>query len=157
MENRTSLTLERKHKGIVAMWFKPVSIEEVQRFRQRTMLGHLGIEVVEITPHSLIAKMPVDDRTRQPDGILHGGASATLAETAASIAGNLTLDPEKFFAVGLDINTSHLRMVKSGFVTAEAKPIHLGKQTQVWQVPITNDEGKLISYSRLTLMVLERK
>lgn len=139
------------------MWFKPVTIEEVQKLRQGTLLGHLGIEIVDITPHSLIAKMPVDHRTRQPEGILHGGASATLAETAASIAGNLTLDPEKFFAVGLDINTSHLRMVKSGFVIAEAKPIHLGKQTQVWQVPITSDAGQLISYSRLTLMVLERR
>ena len=138
------------------MWFKEVSIEEIQKLREKTMLGHIGIEIVKLTPNSLIARMPVDDRTRQPDGILHGGASAALAETAASIAANLTLDPEKFYAVGLDLNTSHIKMIRSGFVIAEAKPIQLGRQTHIWQVPITNEEGKLISLSRLTLMVLPR-
>lgn len=120
------------------------------------MVGHLGIEFTQITDDSLIAKMPVDERTKQPFGILHGGASAALAETVGSVAGNMVIDNEKYIAVGVEISTSHLKMVRSGFVTAEAKPIKLGKKLHTWEIKASNDKGDLVSYSKLTLMVLEK-
>lgn len=140
----------------MSIWFKDATVEKLQLTRQSTMVDHIGIEFTEITPNSLKARMPVDHRTKQPYGILHGGASAALAETVASVAANMTLNTEEKIAVGLDINTSHLKMAKSGFVTAEATPIQLGKKIQVWQVKAFNDEGDLVSLSRLTVMVLDK-
>lgn len=141
----------------MSIWFKENTLSAIQSSREKTMVDHIGIEFIEITPRSLIARMPVDERTRQPYGILHGGASAALAETVGSIAANLTLDQQKQFAVGLDINTSHLKMVREGFVTAEASPIQLGNKIQVWQILAKNDQGDLVSISRLTMMILEHR
>lgn len=140
----------------MSIWFKDATVEKLQLTRKSTMVDHIGIEFTEITPNSLKARMPVDERTRQPYGILHGGASAALAETVASVAANMTIDTDLKIAVGLDINTSHLKMAKDGYVTAEATPIQLGNKIQVWQVKAFNDAGDLVSLSRLTVMVLDK-
>ena len=105
----------------------------------------------------LIARMPVDDRTRQPLGILHGGASVTLAETLASWAATFTVDRDQASCVGLEINANHIRPVTSGWVTGVASPIALGRRTQVWEIRITDDDGKLVCLSRCTIAVISRQ
>lgn len=118
------------------------------------MLEHLGIVFTKVTEDSLIATLPVDHRTKQPIGLLHGGASVVLAETIGSTAANLCVDPKKFYCVGLDINANHLRAVREGTVTGTAKPLHLGKTTHVWEIKITDESEKLVCISRLTMAVL---
>lgn len=122
-----------------------------------TLGEQLGIEFTEIGPDYLCGKMPVDHRTKQPIGMLHGGASVALAETLGSLAAYLFLDEQKQYCVGLDINANHVRSVKEGFVYGKAMPLHIGRQTQVWEIKITNGEGKLVCISRLTIAVLDRK
>lgn len=139
------------------IWFRNYTIEEVDRSRNNSMGDFLGVEFVRITPDALYARMPVNERTRQPFGILHGGASCTLAESVGSVAGNLVVDPDKKICVGLDIFTSHLKMVKEGFVTAIAKPVKLGGTVQVWEIPAYNDQDQLVSQTRLTLAVLDKR
>jgi 1,4-dihydroxy-2-naphthoyl-CoA hydrolase len=141
----------------MSIWFNEVTLEGVKASRAKTMVDHIGIEFTRITENTLEARMPVDERTRQPLGIMHGGASAALAETVASIAANLTIDLAKSFCVGLDLNTSHIKMVKEGFVYATASPIHIGSQTQIWQVRTVNEKHELVAVSRMTMIVLERK
>ena len=121
------------------------------------MVEHLGIEVTELGDNYIVGTMPVDKRTKQPFGILHGGASVALAETLASYGGYLTIDPEKYHVVGVEINANHLKMAKKGFVTGKCTPIKRGRSTQVWQTELTNDDGELVCISRITLMVLEKK
>lgn len=139
----------------MSIWHKPVSVKELQCLIENTLAETIGIELTEITEDSLKCRMEVNNKTKQSMGILHGGASAALAETLGSIASNMIVDKEKYFCVGLDINASHLRPVKSGYIYAEAKPIHLGKKTHVWRIEILNDEGKLVCTSRLTMAVLD--
>lgn len=139
----------------MSIWFKPYTVIDIQGLLKNNMAESLGIEITEITPDSVKGKMPVDHRTKQSMNILHGGASAALAETLGSIASNLMVDTTKFSCVGLDINANHLRPVNSGFVFAEAKPIHIGKKTQVWSIEIKNEEGKMVCISRLTMAVIE--
>lgn len=122
-----------------------------------TMMEHLGIHFTEIGDDFLIAKMPVDHRTRQPLGIMHGGASCVLAETVGSTAANCSVDYPAFYCVGLDINTNHIRSIREGFVYALAKPYHLGRSTQVWSIEIKNEAEQLISINRLTMAVLTQK
>lgn len=114
----------------------------------------LGIELKEITPSRVVATMPVDDRTRQPFGLLHGGASVALAETVASLGAFSNIDGTMFAAVGVEINANHLRGKKSGTVTATGVPIHVGRTTQVWSVQIVDEEGRPICVSRCTLAVV---
>lgn len=140
----------------MSIWFYPITLELLAKSRANTMVDHLGIEFSEIGDDFLCARMPVDDRTRQPMGIMHGGASCALAETVASVAANFTVDPEKYVCVGLEINTSHVKMVRSGFVTATAYPVHRGRTTQLWDIRIVDKEGKLISVNRLRMAVLEK-
>jgi 1,4-dihydroxy-2-naphthoyl-CoA hydrolase len=121
------------------------------------MVEHLGIEILEITQDGVKAKMPVDQRTKQYFGLLHGGASVVLAETVASIASVAHIDTKKERAVGLEINANHLRAVSSGWVNAEAKAVHLGRKTHVWQIEIRNEEGKLTCLSRCTMAIVEAK
>jgi 1,4-dihydroxy-2-naphthoyl-CoA hydrolase len=121
------------------------------------MPAHLGIEFLEISEQRVIAKMPVDHRTHQPFGILHGGASIALAETVASIGATGVIDREKFVAVGQEINGNHLRPVTSGTVTATATPIHIGRSSQVWSISIVDDAGKMVCVSRCTLAVVPRR
>ena len=123
---------------------------------KNTMSDHLGIEFTEMGHNYLKATMPVDQRTKQPAGIMHGGASCVLAETVGSTASNLCVD-EHHYCVGLDINTNHIRSMREGVVTATAKPFHLGKTTHVWGIEIHDEEGKLVSVTRLTMAVLKRK
>lgn len=141
----------------MAIWFRDYTIEEVQQRGIGTMVEHIGITIVEIGENFLKGTMPVDHRTVQPMGILHGGASVALAETLGSLAGNLVVDDEKKYCVGLDINANHIRAAKNELVTGVAKPLHLGSSTQVWSIEIVNEENKLVCISRLTMSVLEKR
>ena len=122
----------------------------------RGLADTLGIEVVELTPARVVATMPVDGRTRQPFGILHGGASVALAETVASLGAVMNADLERFNTVGLEINANHLRAKREGVVRATAQPIHLGRSTQVWEVRIVDEEDRPVCISRCTLAVVPK-
>jgi 1,4-dihydroxy-2-naphthoyl-CoA hydrolase len=141
----------------MSIWFKHYSLDDIGALQQGNMGGHIGIEIMRIGPDHLDARMPVDERTMQPDGILHGGASVALAETLGSIGGSMVVDRERFQVVGQEINANHLRAVREGFVHGSAKPIHLGRRSQVWGIEIFDDQKRLICISRLTLAVIERQ
>ncbi len=138
------------------IWLSNIDLKVVNERGRNTMSEHLGIEFVDVGDDYLAARMPVDHRTKQPVGIMHGGASCVLAETVGSTAAQFCVDMDKYYCVGLDINTNHIRAMREGYVTGVAKPYHLGKTTQVWSIEIKNDEGKLVSVTRLTMAVLER-
>ncbi|MCS7085805.1 MAG: hotdog fold thioesterase [Bacteroidia bacterium] len=121
------------------------------------MVSYLGIEVTAVGEDWIMARMPVVNRTKQPFGLLHGGASVALAESVGSLAANLCVDLNRFYCVGLEINANHLRAVTDGWVHATARPLHLGRTTQVWDVRIHDDAGRLVCVSRLTMAVVERK
>lgn len=140
----------------MSIWIMPISIEAVSKRNQGTMLEHLGIEFIDLGEDFLTAHMPVDERTRQPLGIMHGGASCVLAESVGSTAANYCVDQAKHYCVGLDINTNHIRSAKSGWVIGKATPFHIGRSTQVWHIEIKNEEGKLVSVNRLTMAVMQR-
>lgn len=139
------------------IWFKQYELKDLNDLNKNTLNENLGIEFIELTEDSVVAKMPVDNRTVQPFRILHGGASAALAETLGSVAAMMCLDVEKQLPVGLELNINHLRSESSGFVTGTCKAIHVGKSTHVWSIEIKNEAGKLVAISRLTTMVLDRK
>ena len=126
-------------------------INSIKEKLPNTLVNSLGIEFKSIKKDELIATMPVDKRTKQPFGILHGGANVALAETLASIGGWLNVEDEKSIVVGLEINANHIRAVTTGEVTGKAKPIHLGRSTQIWEIKISNEEGKLVCISRCSL------
>jgi 1,4-dihydroxy-2-naphthoyl-CoA hydrolase len=132
-----------------------MTLEAIQGRAQNTLLEHLGIEFFEIGEDFLKARMPVDHRTKQTTGILHGGASAALAETLGSIAASYCIDREKKRIVGLELNANHIRPVTEGWVTGVAKPIHIGNTTQVWEIRIMNSQQKLVCISRLTVANVE--
>lgn len=138
----------------MSIWHHPYSLDEINARGKQTMVEYLDIRFTEITANSLKATMPVDHRTVQPLGLLHGGASVSLAETIGSTAANLCVDPAKNYCVGLDINANHLRSVREGLVTGIATPIHLGRSTQVWEIKIFDSQNKLASIHRLTMMVM---
>jgi len=119
------------------------------------MPDHLGIELLELGPDFLKGRMPVDDRTRQPHGILHGGASVVLAETLGSIAANLVVDRSKSRCVGQEINANHVRAIADGWVVGTARPLHLGRRSHVWEIRIVDMQERLVCISRLTMAVLE--
>lgn len=121
------------------------------------MVGHLDINITEIGDDFIKGSMPVDHKTHQPMGLLHGGASCVLAETLGSIAASLSIDTDKYFAVGLEINANHIRSVKSGLVEGIASPLHLGRSTQVWDIKIYSEDKKLVCTSRLTVAIRERQ
>ena len=133
------------------------SLTQLNNTKHQTMVTHLGIEFTDIGDDFLEATMPVDHRTIQPMGLLHGGANVALAETLGSLAASLTVDPEKQTVVGLEINANHLKSVRSGKVKGIAKPIHLGKSTQVWEIKIFNEADQLCCISRLTMAILDKK
>ncbi len=140
------------------IWFnKELKLSDLQSLTPQTMGSHLGMEWVEIGAGFLKMRMPVDERTRQPYGLLHGGASCALAETAGSVASHFVIDPEKFMCVGLEINANHIRSARDGFVTATATPLHLGATTHVWDIRIHDDAGKLVCVSRLTVAVIRKR
>jgi len=121
------------------------------------MVGHLGIEITEIGEDFIKAKMPVDHRTTQPYGLLHGGASVTLAESLGSIAATFSVDQTKHYCVGLEINANHIRSVNEGYVYGITRPLHIGRSTQVWEIKITNEENKLVCVSRITMAIKDLK
>ena len=129
------------------------SIVELNAMSVGSISDSLGIELTELGEDFLRGRMPVDARTKQPFGLLHGGASVVLAESLGSMAGNLCLDAQRAQAVGLEINANHLKAVTSGWVTGTARPIHIGRSTQVWDIRIEGDDGRLCCISRLTLAV----
>lgn len=130
--------------------------EQLNQESANTISQHIGIEFTEVGEDFVAAKMPVDARTHQPFGLLHGGASVVLAETLGSVGANLAIDQSKFYCVGLDINSNHLRGVREGFVYGKATPLHVGRSTQVWQIKIHSEAGKLINISRLTVAVVPK-
>jgi 1,4-dihydroxy-2-naphthoyl-CoA hydrolase len=140
------------------IWFrKDLHLSQLTSLSPSTMAEYLGMEWVDIGPDFLKMKMPVDSRTHQPYGLLHGGASCALAETVGSIASHLVMDSDKFICVGIEINANHLRSVRQGHVTATASPLHLGATTHVWDIKIHDDAGKLVCVSRLTVAILKKK
>lgn len=141
----------------MAIWFKPYTLDDLQQMNLHTMGETIGIEFTAIGEDSIQARMPVDHRTVQPARILHGGASAALAETLGSVGCYLTLNTDTHYCVGLELNINHIRAERSGFVTGTARPIHTGRTTHVWGIEITNAEGKLVATSRITMMILEKK
>jgi 1,4-dihydroxy-2-naphthoyl-CoA hydrolase len=132
-------------------------LDIVNQFAANTILEVLDIKITEVTEDHIVGTMPVDKRTHQVHGILHGGASVVLAETLGSIGASLTIDSSKFYCVGLDINANHLKAVKTGLVTGTARPIHTGRSTQVWQIEIKNDAGEMVCISRLTMAVVPKE
>ena len=137
----------------MSIWLTPLSVADLTRLSANTAVPHLGIEFLEVGDDYLVARVPVDARTRQPFGLLHGGVSVVLAETLGSCGATYTVAPGHQ-AVGLDINANHLKGVKSGWVTGTARPVHLGRTTQVWQIDMRNDAGELSCVSRITMAIL---
>jgi 1,4-dihydroxy-2-naphthoyl-CoA hydrolase len=139
------------------IWFnKSLKVIDIQSFGNNNLGAHLGMTFADLGPDYLKGTMPVDDRTRQPYGLLHGGASVALAETLGSVASSLVVDHSKYMCVGLEINANHVRSVREGVVTGTCIPIHLGKSTHVWDIRIHDERGKLICISRLTVAIIKR-
>ncbi len=141
----------------MAIWKTTPSLDQVNAMRNNTMIGTLDIMVTEIGDDFVRGTMPVDARTHQPYGLLHGGASVALAETLGSLASMMCSDPRTERAVGLDINANHVRAVTSGRVTGTARPLHLGRTTQVWEIRIEDEGGTLVCISRLTTAVVPKQ
>ncbi len=141
----------------MSIWHTEPDLERLNKYRHRTLVGHLGIRFTEIGPDYLRATMAVDDATRQPLGLLHGGASCALAETVASTGATLLLDESRQFAVGMEINANHVRAIREGQVTATARPLHVGGRSQVWSIDIHGPDGALICVSRMTIAVVDRR
>jgi 1,4-dihydroxy-2-naphthoyl-CoA hydrolase len=135
-------------------WFRDYTLDELKSLSRGSMVAHLGIRMTEIGTDFLSGTMPVDHRTCQPAGLLHGGASVALAETLGSFAANLCVDPEHKACVGQEVSASHLRSVRKGVVTGTARPVHLGRSSQVWRIDILDERGRLVCVSRLTVAVV---
>ena len=138
------------------IWFKKYDLDMLNGQRNANMAGHLGIEFLEIGDDYLKARMPVDEKTKQAFGILHGGASCVLSETLGSVAAWMCIDPDKQRAVGVEINANHIRSVSEGYVTAICKPIQTGRKIHVWNTEIFKEDGKLACTSRLTCAILDK-
>ena len=134
-----------------------VTVEQLNANSSNTLVEHLGILVTEVGSDYIKGTMPVDHRTHQPYGLLHGGASVVLAETLGSIAANCVVDSKEYYCVGLEINANHIKSAREGLVHGVTRPLHIGKQTQVWEIKITNDNQQLVCVSRITMAVLNRK
>ncbi|MBT3518701.1 MAG: hotdog fold thioesterase [Candidatus Marinimicrobia bacterium] len=133
------------------------ALQKINEFQKNTITGVLGIEITDIGSDYICGKMPVDERTIQPFGLLHGGASAVLAESLGSIAGGMQVNRETQTVVGVEINCNHLRSARGGWVFGKATPIKIGRKIHVWNIEIKNDDGKLVAVSRLTLAVIDKK
>jgi 1,4-dihydroxy-2-naphthoyl-CoA hydrolase len=138
----------------MAIWHDSFLLDFVKQHSQNTLVSQLGIEFIEAGDDYLTARMPFDARTRQPAHVLHGGASVALAETLASWAATFVVDREKNYCVGLEINANHVRAATTGWVIGTARPVHLGRSTQVWEVRITDESQRLVCISRVTMAVL---
>ena len=141
----------------MALWKVIPSLDQINAMRNNTMIGTLDIVVTEVGEDFLRGTMPVDARTHQPYGLLHGGASVALAETLGSLASMMCSDPKTERAVGLDINANHVRAVTSGRVTGTARPLHVGRTTQVWEIRIEDESDKLVCIARLTTAIVPKQ
>ncbi len=139
------------------IWHTKPTVKDLNDFCKNSLVDHMSIEIVEIGENFISAKMPILDQTKQPHGIMHGGASCVLAETVASLASNLCLDQNEYRAVGSSIETKHIRPVKSGIVIGITKPIHLGRRNHIWEIQITDEFSKLVSTSQLTTAIVHNK
>jgi 1,4-dihydroxy-2-naphthoyl-CoA hydrolase len=140
----------------MSIWRTQTSVEQLQEHSQNTLAETIGIRVTEVGPDFLRATMPVNPRTHQPMGVLHGGASVALAETIGSLAATMCIDRTLYVCLGQEINANHLRPVSSGTVTATARPFHIGKRSHVWSIEIRDEQDKLVCISRLTIAVVDR-
>ncbi|HCF63450.1 MAG TPA: esterase [Chitinophagaceae bacterium] len=139
------------------IWFnKELQLSDVQHVGPDTMATYLDMEWTEVGPDYLCMRMPVVSKTKQPYGLLHGGASCALAETIGSVASYLCIDPDKYLCVGMEINANHLKGVREGYVTATCRPLHLGRSSHVWDIRIHQDDGALVCVSRLTVAVIPK-
>jgi 1,4-dihydroxy-2-naphthoyl-CoA hydrolase len=134
-----------------------IHIDQLNKMVSGNMLEHLDIQFTAAEKTYIEARMPVDHRTHQPLGLLHGGASVVLAETLGSVGANMLVDSNSQYCVGLEINANHIKSVRSGYVTGRAKPIHIGGKTQVWEIRIVNEENQLVCISRITMAVIDKK
>jgi 1,4-dihydroxy-2-naphthoyl-CoA hydrolase len=134
-----------------------VTLEIINQFSRNTLVEHIGIRFTAIGDDFLEATMPVDARTHQPLGLLHGGASVALAETMGSVAATCCVDPSRQYCVGLEINANHIKSARSGYVKGVTRPVHIGGKTQVWEIRITNEQNELVCISRITIAVLDKK
>ncbi|MBK9380650.1 MAG: hotdog fold thioesterase [Chitinophagaceae bacterium] len=142
----------------MSIWFKKdLTITDISLLGKQTMSDYIGIECKELGEDFLKATMPVDHRTKQPYGLLHGGASCVLAETIGSLASAMVVDHSRYYCVGLEINANHIRSARDGFVTGIARPLHIGRNTHVWDIKIYDRSEKLVCVSRLTVAVIARK
>lgn len=139
----------------MSIWFRPYTLDEIQSYSRGSMVEHLDLQFTEIGPDFLRGTLPVDARTTQPFGLLHGGASVVLAETLGSVAASHCVDLDRFHCVGLEINANHLRPARNGRVTGTARPVHLGRRSQVWEIRIEDEAGRMTCVSRLTVSVLD--
>ena len=138
--------------------FKPgITLDALNKLSANTMVGHLGIIYTAIGEDYLEAKMPVDHRTHQPLGLLHGGASVTLAETLGSVAALCCLDTDLQYPVGMEINANHIKGVREGFVTGKVRPIHIGKKSHVWEIRIMTEKNELVCISRITMAIIDKR
>lgn len=141
----------------MSIWFAEPSVAAINTVAQNTHAAHLGIEITEVGDDFITAKMPVDHRTTQPHGLLHGGASVSLAETLGSIAATLCVNSAEKICVGIEINANHVRAARPGYVYGTVRPIHIGGSTHIWQTQIYDEQARLVCISRLTVAVLDRK
>lgn len=133
-----------------------ITVEDLNKMNKNTMMEHLGLEFTAIGKDYISAKMPVDHRHHQPYGLLHGGASVTMAETLGSVAAHCTVIDQDKFCVGLEINANHIKSVKNGYVFGTTRPLHVGRTTQVWEIKITNEQDQLVCVSRITMAVIDK-
>ncbi len=139
------------------MFPETTQTESLNKMSDRTMVSHLGIEFTEVGTDYLQATMPVDDRTKTPMGLLHGGASVALAETLGSVASTLLIDHQTQAVVGLEINANHVKSAREGLVTATARAVHVGRRTHIWDIRIVNEEDRLVCISRLTTTIIDKR
>ena len=140
----------------MAIWKQSIDLDRINSWNRNTLVEYLDMRVTEVGEDYVRGTMPVDARTRQPFGLLHGGASVALAESLGSLAANLVLDSGKEMAVGLDINANHVRAATAGRVTGTARPLHIGRSTHVWEIRIEDEDARLVCISRLTMAVVPR-
>ncbi len=141
----------------MSLWKSSIDLDQINAFSRNTLVEHLGMRVIEVGDDFVRGTMPVDARTHQPFGLLHGGASVALAESLGSLAANLCCEPEKEMAVGLEINANHVRAVTHGVVVGTARALHVGRTTQLWEIRIEDDQARLVCISRLTMAVVPRR
>lgn len=141
----------------MSIWFKQPTLEDAGKLQIGTLMETIDIRITELGEDYIKGTMPVDHRTVQPYGILHGGASVALAETLGSVAAHLVVDSSKYYTVGMEVNANHLRPATSGRVTGTAKPVHLGRASHVWSIEITDENGRLVCISRITMAVVPKE